>query len=199
MHNGMLQVDKEKGSKSLGNLSPLSATLDEYGRDAVVMYFVKSHYRKPIEYSPFALEQAQQSVERIRELGRRLDPDAPPPSARRAEEFKYRFERALQADFNTPAALVQVFDFVSYLNRRADEGQAHSAGALRDMLWVLGLDNLLEPEDDAASDDVKRLVAEREQARTERDFATADERRDQLAALGWEVRDTPEGPRLVRK
>jgi cysteinyl-tRNA synthetase len=162
------------------------------------MFFVRSHYRKPIEYSRFALEQAQQSVDRIREVGRRLDADGPPPPPRRADEFKHRFDRALENDFNTPAALVQVYDFVSYLNQRADAGQVHSAGSLQDMLWTLGLDNLLDADEDAPDAEAERLLAEREEARAAKDFATADARRDELAALGWQARDTPDGPRLIR-
>jgi cysteinyl-tRNA synthetase len=200
MHNGMLQFDRKKMSKSVGNISLLSVALDEYGRDALVMFFVRSHYRKPIEYSSFALEQAQQAVNRIREVGRRLDPAAPEHRATPAlAQPRDRFYRALAADFNTPAALTAVFDVVAYYNRRLDEGAVFSAGPLRDMLWILGLDNLLEPQEAAADPEAQRLLAEREEARAARDFATADARRDELAALGWEVRDTPEGPRLVRR
>jgi cysteinyl-tRNA synthetase len=71
-------------------------------------------------------------------------------------------------------------------------------GPLRDMLWLLGLDSLLEPESEAPDAEAERLLAEREAARAERDFATADARRDQLRELGWEVRDTPDGAKLVR-
>jgi cysteinyl-tRNA synthetase len=67
------------------------------------------------------------------------------------------------------------------------------------MLYVIGLDNLLESEDDAPDEHAERLLDEREAARAARDFATADARRDELLALGWQVRDTPEGPRLVRR
>jgi cysteinyl-tRNA synthetase len=199
MHNGMLQFDDEKMSKSVGNIRSLAGALDEFGRDALVMFFVRSHYRKPVDYSPFALEQAAQAVARIQELGRRLDPDAEPPSGPIVDRYRERFDRALSSDFNTPAALTEVFDFVSHLNRRLDEGATYSAGPLADMLYVIGLDNLLESEDDAPDEHAERLLDEREAARAARDFATADARRDELLALGWQVRDTPEGPRLVRR
>jgi cysteinyl-tRNA synthetase len=199
MHNGMLQFDREKMSKSVGNISGLSGALDEFGRDALVMFFVRSHYRKPIEYSPEALEQARQSVQRIRELGRRLAPDAEPLSGTVVDEAEDRFYRSLGNDFNTPAALTAVFDVIAHAGRRLEEGRPQSAGPLQGMLRCLGLENLLEPEDDAPDEHAQRLLAEREQARAARDFATADARRDELAALGWQVRDTPEGPRLVRR
>jgi cysteinyl-tRNA synthetase len=199
MHNGMLQFDREKMSKSVGNISLLSGALDEYGRDALVMFFVRSHYRKPVDYSAEALEQAGQAVARIRELGRRLDPAAPPhPRSGPVGEAEERFYRALATDFNTPAALTAVFDVVSLYNTRLREAPPFSAGPLREMLYVLGLDNLLDHDEDAPDAEALRLLAEREEARAARDFATADARRDQLAALGWQVRDTPDGPRLVR-
>jgi len=194
MHNGMLQFDREKMSKSVGNISLLSVALDEYGRDALVMFFVRSHYRKPVEYSPEALADAARAVERIRELGRRLDPAAPPPDLSR---FESRFYAELADDFNTPAALAVVFDVVADLNRRLDAGEQVGAGPLWRMLYVLGLDQLLDPDADKPDAEAELLLAEREEARRTKDFATADARRDQLAELGWIVRDTSEGPRLV--
>jgi cysteinyl-tRNA synthetase len=87
---------------------------------------------------------------------------------------------------------------VGEANRRLDAGESVGAGALREMLWLLGLEQLLEPDDDAPDADAERLLAEREEARAARDFATADARRAELRERGWEVRDTPEGPKLVR-
>jgi cysteinyl-tRNA synthetase len=198
MHNGMLQFDREKMSKSVGNISLLSGALDEYGRDALVMFFVRSHYRKPVDYSPEALADAARAVERIRELGRRLDPQAAPPEeGGPVKEAEDRFYRALASDFNTPAALTAVFDLVSHYNQRLAEVPPFSAGPLREMLWVLGLDNLLDPDEEAPDAAAERLLAERQEARAARDFATADARRDELLELGWVVRDTPEGPQLV--
>jgi cysteinyl-tRNA synthetase len=193
MHNGMLQFDREKMSKSVGNISLLSVALDEYGRDALVMFFVRSHYRKPVEYSAGALEDAGRAAERIRELARRLDPGGPALPG-----YEERFYAALDDDFDTPAAVAVAFELVADANRRIARGEGVGEGPLRGMLWTLGLDNLLDAGDDTPDADAQRLLAEREEARAARDFATADARRDQLAALGWEVRDTPEGPRLVR-
>jgi cysteinyl-tRNA synthetase len=161
------------------------------------MYFVSGHYRKPIDFSPEALDQARRSVARIRELARRIDGSAPPVAG--ADELEARFYAALEDDFNTPQALSIVFELVAEANRRLGAGEQVGPGPMREMLWVLGLDNLLDQDSDAPDADAERLLAEREEARAARDFATADARRDELAALGWEVRDTPEGPKLVRR
>ncbi len=196
MHNGMLRFGDEKMSKSDGNIRLLADALDEFGRDALVMYFVSGHYRQPVAYTVEALEEAARSVERVRDLVRRLDPDAGNPDA--IEPFAERFFDALSNDFETPGARAALFDWVAEANRRLDVGETVGIGRLREMLLMLGLENLLEAEEEPPDADAERLLAEREQARAERDFATADARRDELAALGWTVRDTPEGSRLVR-
>src|SRR3954467_8494894 len=102
------------------------------------MFFVRSHYRKPVEYSPEALADASRAVERIRELGRRLDAEAEPPDL---GQFESRFYAELADDFNTPAALAVVFDCVAELNRRLEAGERVGAGALQGMLWTLGLED----------------------------------------------------------
>ena len=194
MHNGMVRLEGEKMAKSVGNIFLLHEALEQAGRDALIMYFVSGHYRQPIAYSEDALADAARSVERIRDLARRLDADADAPGL---DAYEGRFFAALADDFNTPAARAALFDWIAEGNRRLDAGERMGVGALKEMLWVLGLDNLLEVED-AADPDAERLLAEREEARAARDFATADAKRDELAARGWTVRDTPEGPKLVR-
>ena len=195
MHNGMVRLEGEKMAKSVGNIFLLHEALEQAGRDALIMYFVSGHYRQPIAYSEDALADAAASVARIRDFARRLDADAP---AEGIEPYVERFFAALADDFNTPTARAALFDWISEGNRRLDAGERLGRGVLKEMLWVLGLDNLLESEA-AADPEAERLLAEREAARTERDFARADAKRDELAALGWTVRDTPEGPKLVRQ
>ena len=196
MHNGMVRLEGEKMAKSVGNIRLLHEALDAVGRDALVMYFVSGHYRQPLVYTENALADARGSVERIRDFALRLDPagDVPPEAA----DFEDRFYAGLADDFNTPAARAALFDWITEANRRIDAGEAIGPGPLPEMLRVLGLENLLEagekPEDEAV-----RLLEERESARKSRDFATADARRDELAARGWIVRDTADGPQLVRQ
>jgi cysteinyl-tRNA synthetase len=195
MHNGMIQFEDSKMSKSVGNIRSLSGALDEHGRDALVMYFVSGHYRQPVAFSAEELEQAAAAVARVRELGRRLDPDAEAPEDLGA--YTRRFWDALADDFNTPAARAVVFEWIGEANRRLDAGERFGAGELREMLWALGLENLLDSAVEGPPAEARALLAKREAARAKRDFVAADAIRDELAALGWVVRDTPEGARLV--
>jgi cysteinyl-tRNA synthetase len=192
MHNGMVQMGEEKMAKSVGNIRLLHVALDEFGRDAFVMWMVGAHYRKPVAYSEEALEDAARAISRVRDAVRRLDPGAPG-----LDEFIDPFFDALADDFNTPQARAVLFEWVAETNRRIDSGEAVGAGRLGEMLGALGLESLLETENEAPPE-LQRLAAERDEARASRDFARADEIRDELAGSGWEIRDTPEGARLVR-
>ncbi|HLL85953.1 MAG TPA: cysteine--tRNA ligase [Thermoleophilaceae bacterium] len=204
MHNGIVRLSDEKMSKSVGNIRVLGEALDRFGRDALVNYLASGHYRRPLAFSEELLDEAARSVDRVRELCRRLDPSAPAPEA--LDPYAERFFAALADDFNTPAARAELFDWVGAANRRLDAGERVGVGALAAMLTCLGIDNLL-PGAGAARDAgevlpdarVRELLAEREAARAAGDFATADSRRDEIAALGWEVRDTPSGPELVAR
>ena len=198
MHNGIVQLEEAKMSKSVGNIRALHGALEEVGRDALVMYLVAGHYRRPLTFSEDALADAARSADRLRELCRRLDPGAA-GEPEGIEPFAERFFAALADDFNTPAARAALFDWVTEGNRRLDAGERLGAGRLRDMLWALGMEGLLDPVEAPVDPHAEQLLAERDAARAGRDFATADARRDELRRLGWEVRDTPEGSRLVRR
>jgi cysteinyl-tRNA synthetase len=192
MHNGMLQhaASEEKMSKSVGNIEGLADVLDDAGRDALLLYFSQGHYRQPLAFSRERLEDAARGVARIREAGRRLVPGASPEDLGPLRE---RFFEALAEDFNTARALAVVFDWVAEANRRDGVGNAD----LREMLGVLGLDNLLDAPAQQAPPDVVELVAARTAAREARDWAEADRLRYEARSQGWEIRDGPEGPELV--
>ena len=193
MHNGMVQMGDEKMAKSVGNIRLLDGALDEFGRDAFVMWMVGAHYRKPVAYTEEALEDARRAVERVRDVLRRLDADAPG-----LDDHAESFFDALADDFNTPQARAVLFDWVAEANRRIDAGERVGPGRLEEMLHALGLETLLGQEEDAP-EELQRLAAEREEARAARDFERADRIRDELAGSGWEIRDTPDGARLVRR
>ena len=191
VHNGMVRLQEAKMAKSLGNIFLLHEALDAYGRDALIMYFCSGHYRQPVEFDDERLEQAKASVERIRDTARRLTEG---PSPEWSDPLKERFFAALADDFNTPAALAAAFDWVREANRSAEPASDRD---LREMLAVLGLDNLLSIPSVAPPDGVLELLAARERARAARDYAEADRLRDAIGALGWQVRDGPEGAELL--
>ena len=110
-----------------------------------------------------------------------------------------RFYAALADDFNTPGARAALFDWIAQASRRLHAGERFGPGDLSEMLWVLGLEDLLEAGSEEAPPEAQALLDEREAARADRDFELADRKRDELAALGWQVRDTPDGPELVRQ
>jgi cysteinyl-tRNA synthetase len=194
MHNGMVEMGEEKMAKSVGNIRLLHGALEEFGREAFVMWLVGAHYRKPVAYSEEALADASRAVDRIRELVRRLDPGAPAP---RMNDYAERFFDALADDFNTPQARAVLFDWVAEANRRLDAGEPLGPGRLGEMLHALGLETLLEARDEEAPEELRRLARERDAARAARDFERADAIRDELAAAGWQIRDTPDGAKLV--
>jgi cysteinyl-tRNA synthetase len=192
MHNGMVQLDEEKMSKSVGNIFQLSEALDRFGGQTVVAYLASGHYRQPLAFSEEALEEAAASVERIRNYLR----DAPEGTADPfVESIRGAFLDALADDFNTPKAFAHLFGLISEGNKRPLPGARE---VLEDLLPLLGLDSLLR-EDEAPPPEAEQLLAERQEARSDKDFDRADEIRDRLAGMGWEVRDESGGARLVRR
>jgi cysteinyl-tRNA synthetase len=191
MHNGMIQFTGEKMAKSVGNIALLHEVIEQYGAEAVVMYLISGHYRQPLAFSEAALRQARANVERIREAARRLAVGEDSPS--QLELLRDAFFDALARDFNTPEALAALNEWL----RAAGAGEEPAGDShLREMLGVLGLESVLAPVA-RAPQDVRELAERREQARSDRDFAAADELRAEIAALGWEVRDGEQGFELL--
>jgi cysteinyl-tRNA synthetase len=208
MHNGMIETDAAKMSKSEGNIFQLSKALDAYGREAVVAYLISGHYRQPLAFGEEQMEEAVARVERLRNFFR----DRPgggaseggsadkqrggsggPPSDAPIE----RFRDALADDFNTPKALAEMFELVGSANRGEVDADA-AAVEVAEMLELVGLATLARPDEGGKADpEAQRLMQEREEARASKDFARADELRDELAAMGWTVRDSADGPSLV--
>ncbi len=191
VHNGMVRLDKEKMAKSVGNIFVLHEALDSYGRDALIMYFCSGHYRQPVEFDDERLAEAAARVQRVREAGRRLR-SGPAPAW--SAPLRERFFAALAEDFNTPSAVGTLFAWVRESNRA---GGAVGDEDLREMLGVLGLENLLDPDSARVTPEAAQLRDARERARAARDYVEADRLREELAAVGWEVRDGPDGPELL--
>jgi cysteinyl-tRNA synthetase len=192
MHNGLVQLDEEKMSKSVGNIFQLSDAVERYGGQTVVAYLISGHYRQPLAFSDEQLEEAAARVDRIRNYFRDA-PAGPPDEFLR--ENREAFLDALADDFNTPQAFAVLFEIVNEGNKRELPGARE---VLTELLPLLGLDSLID-EDEAAPAEALGLLEEREKARAAKDYGRADELRDELAGMGWEVRDEAGGARLVRR
>lgn len=207
MHNGMIETDAEKMSKSEGNIFQLSEALDRFGSEAVVAYLISGHYRQPLAFGEEQLGEAVARVDRLRNFLRSFPPDpeavgrgatyagAPKQGATGpAGEAVGRFRDALADDFNTPRALAELFDFVRSANQEPVEG---AGDAVFEMLELVGLESLADPGDTGPDQGALLLLDEREKARADRDFGRADQIREELSELGWEVRDGADGATLV--
>ena len=168
------------------------------------MYLLAGHYRQPLAFSQSELHDAARRVQRIREAARALEPSTPSPEDMR--EHLDAFYDALANDFNTPAALGALFRWVREANTR---GGGVGDRDLRAMLSVIGLESVLDSVggtgagaagagQDEVDEESLELLRARESARAQLDFAAADALREQLRARGLEIRDGPEGPRLIR-
>jgi cysteinyl-tRNA synthetase len=192
VHVGMVRLDSEKMSKSIGNVFMLGEALERHRPETLLMYFAGAHYHQPMEYDEDRLEEARARAAGIRNTARGLV-DGPSPDW--SAPLKDRFLDALANDFNTPKALAAVADW----EREANRGDRGTVGGddLREMLDILGLASLMESGVPPISDEIAALRDAREQARRDRDWAEADRLRDELRAMGWEVRDGPDGPELM--
>jgi len=213
MHNEMLELGDEKMSKSLGNIAPLSEVLDRWPAETVIAFFLTSHYRSKLPFTEERMAQAQAVVDRLANALRTLDEAVDsraeeghdPDLSRTVVEGRDQFFRALDDDFGTPEAFAALFEMVRGTNRAAAAGTAGAAQLrearheLAELLDLLGLGRIgAAAAGDAAPDEVMALVRERQEARDARDFARADELRDRIRGLGWDVTDTAGGPRVAR-
>jgi len=201
MHNGHVRIDGEKMAKSLGNFFTVREILAQYRPEVVRYFLLSSAYRSPLNYTVEALDNARAALERFYLALRGLD-DAAPAGA---EAFVERFRAAMDDDFNTPEALAVLFDLAREVNRQREAGMPSAAACgarLRELGAVLGLlrdepDAFLKGVPTAAEDPsdetIDALVAERTEARRERNFARADEIRDELQAQGIVLEDGPAG------
>ena len=173
-HNGMLRFVGEKMSKSIGNVVTTRDALDRWGREALLVYFLSGHWRKPIDFSDETVAQAAARLETLRNAFT-LE------AAEHDESLWSAFEDALEDDFDTPRALAVLHEWAA--TRRLE--------LLQRGLAVFGLGSLAEREEAPA--EVVDLAERRAAARRERDFAAADRLRGELERAGWEMRDDPGG------
>ncbi len=205
LHNGFLNINQEKMSKSLGNFFTIREILAEFDAAALRHYFLSSHYRSPMDFSKEALEEAGRATDRIHETIERVE-RAVRPGVEADGALMEAFRREMDDDFNTPRALALIFDEVRALNRLLDEkkpkGLAARAAALRTMCATLGLlyDGYFERKRERwlskagiTREKIEEQIAHREQARKAKSWSEADRIRSELQAVGVVLEDTPEG------
>ncbi len=210
LHNGMMNLGGEKMAKSTGNVVDLLEVLSSHEPSAVRLLYLRTHYRKPLDFTQEALDDAEASLQRLWTFRRRVaGPVEGPPDA----EAMARFRAAMDEDFDVAGGLGVLFDVVRDGNRRLDDGE--DIGGLialyDEIMGMLALDertdgvadlaDLIEEiaERHGAADNVDALLDRREQARTSGDFEAGDSIRDELAAIGIVVEDTADGARWHRR
>ena len=196
IHTGMVQVNKEKMSKSLGNFFTVREVLKAYDRETVRYFLINGHYRSQLNYSQENLEQARASLERIYTSLRGVEPQA---VELKGNEYVARFETAMNDDFNTPEALPVIFELAKEVNRLKETDQqaaAEHAYILITLAAVLGIaqqepDAFLKGEqDDDEVAQIEALIEQRKVARANKDWTAADEARDALTAMGVVLEDS---------
>jgi cysteinyl-tRNA synthetase len=206
LHAAHLNIEGQKISKSLGNVITLRELMDRGHDPAAIRWALRAtHYRQPTNFSQESLDTAKESLRRIQDFRERLagvrgDGDDLSAAVTACEQS---FAEALDDDLNISAALAAVFDFIRDVNRRIDKDEVSAAGAAKAEALLDRLDEVTglfaAPKDEVAPERVKELVEERQQARRDKDYARADAIRDELAAEGWVVEDTQDGPRMKRQ
>ena len=207
MHNGFLNIDNRKMSKSLGNFFTVREIGEKYDLQVLRFFMLSAHYRSPLNFSAELMEAAKNGLDRIVTAAENLkylknNAKAEDMSEHEAEKFAKSaeyvadFERAMDDDFNTADAISAVFDLVKYINTSTDgESSKEYLENLFDRLVrltdVLGI--IVDKEEEILESDIEALIEERQAARKAKDFARADQIRDELLAKGIILKDTREG------
>ncbi len=212
MHNGYINVDNVKMSKSLGNFKTVREIADVYGYEVIRYFLISSHYRSPINYNLEIIEQCKSALERLYNCRESLDFAVKNAKCDIADDEeilalidsrKEQFINSMDDDLNTADGLAAVFDLVSdintkIINKEVSKNVCEKATAMFDELTgVLGLVYNRKSNDIDA--DIEKLIEERQQARANKDWATADKIRDELKAQGITLKDTPQGVTWIKE
>lgn len=212
MHNGYINVDNVKMSKSLGNFKTVREIADVYGYEVIRYFLISSHYRSPINYNLEIIEQCKSALERLYNCRESLDFSIKNAKTDIADDEeilalidsrKEQFINSMDDDLNTADGIAAVFDLVSdintkIINKEVSKNVCQKAADMFDELTgVLGL--VYNRKSNDINDDIEKLIEERQQARANKDWATADRIRDELKAQGITLKDTPQGVTWVKE
>ena len=212
MHNAYITIDKEKMSKSLGNFFTVREIREKYKGEVIRYFLLSGHYRSPIDFNDNLMEMSKASLARFENARKNLEfliekgegqmTDDENKVFESYDSYRAKFKEAMDDDLNTADAISAIFELVTAINQAVKDGASKefaqkSLDTLLELTHVLGL---LEAEEDADVDDeIKKLVDEREAARAAKDFAKADQIRDELKAKGITLKDTPQGVQIIKE
>lgn len=212
MHNAYITIDKEKMSKSLGNFFTVREIREKYKGEVIRYFLLSGHYRSPIDFNDNLMEMSKASLARFENARKNLEfliekgegqmTDDEKKVFESYDGYRAKFKEAMDDDLNTADAISAIFELVTAINQAVKDGASKefaqkSLDTLLELTHVLGL---LEAEEDADVDDeIKKLVDEREAAREAKDFAKADQIRDELKAKGITLKDTPQGVQIIKE
>ena len=207
MHNGFLNIDNRKMSKSLGNFFTVREISEKYDLQVLRFFMLSAHYRSPLNFSAELMEAAKNGLERILTAAENLRflsgnagdgamTEEEKEMFAKTEEYVADFERVMDDDFNTADAIAAVFDLVKYINTTADGSRSREYldslyARLQTLTDVLGI--IVDKEEEMLDADIEAMIEKRQAARKERNFALADQIRDELLAKGIILEDTREG------
>ena len=195
MHAGAVRIDGEKMSKSLGNFFTIREILEKYHPETVRFFLLSSQYRSSINYSEDSLKEAQVKLDRFYNALAQVDAYVP---AATNNDYSDRFHAAMDDDFNTPEAIGVLFDLVREVNKAEGEKKFALGAQLRELGAILGClqlppEEFLQSGGDVDVEYIETMIQKRIDAKKAKDFATADDVRDELLAQGITLRDGPEG------
>jgi len=212
LHNGFLNIDNRKMSKSLGNFFTVREIGEKYDLQVLRFFMLSAHYRSPLNFSAELMEASKNGLDRIVNAVKNLkflEENAPVGEMTEEEEqkaaqladFEKKFDEAMDDDFNTADAVSAIFELVKYANTNVDGTSTKDfVCAVKDKIIslsdILGL--IVEKEEEMLDADIEKLIEERQAARKEKNFARADEIRDILLAKGIVLKDTREGVKWER-
>ena len=210
LHNGMINIENVKMSKSLGNFLYAKDFLEKESGEVLRFFILNAHYRKPLNFNAEAIEAAKTSLRRLKNSKKRLaelletaeDAPATEEISKKIREIRESFKAHMGDDLNTPDAFSDMFALSKFANSAFDENS--TKGSIEEALKLFGeftevLGVLQDDEEAGLDSEVKELMRQRDEARKNKDYKLSDEIRDRLTEMGYIVKDTPNGTEVEKK